>query len=90
MSEFGDKACAERHDNCKGRMDSHGISLNERVHWRTFYWTLGVIITLGSMLIFGSFGYTKTVADEVKNVVTKSDMKEYQEEMVKAIKEAVK
>lgn len=86
----GEKFCDERHDNCKGRMDSHGESLKDKVPWRTFYWTLGVIITLGSMLLFGSFGYTKSVADEVKEVVTKSDMKAYEESMIKAIKEIIK
>ena len=82
----GDKLCAERHDNCKGRMDSHGKSLEQKVPWRTFYWTLGIVI----FLVFGSYGYTKTVADDVSEVVTRGDMKEYQEEMIKAIKEAVK
>jgi hypothetical protein len=57
-----------------------------RVPWRVFYWTLGIAFAL----IFGSYGYTKTVADDVAQVVTRGDMKEYQESMFKAIKEAVK
>ena len=82
----GDKLCAERHENCKLRMDSQAADVKEKIPWRVFYWTLGIAF----FLIFGSYGYTKTVAANVAEVVTKGDMKQYQEEMVKAIKEAVK
>jgi hypothetical protein len=93
MSEFGEKACDERLKNCTGRMDSHGRSLEKKVPWRTFYWTLGIII----VLVFGSYTYTTTVKAEVAEVkaevaevVTKGDMEEYQKAVIDGITQALK
>ena len=78
--------CIERHGSCEKRMDSQALDIKEKIPWRVFYWTLGIAF----MLIFGSYGYTKTVADNVAEVVTKGDMRQYEESMIKAIKEAIK
>jgi hypothetical protein len=90
MSEFGDKPCDERHGNCEKRMDSQSVDINRlfdsRVPWRVFYWTLGIVIAL----VFGNYGYTKAVSDDVDKVVTTDDMREYQREIIEAIKEGVK
>ena len=83
---MGDGICEERHGNCKDRMDSQARDIREKVPWRVFYWTLGIAF----VLIFGSYGYTTTVANEVSEIVTRDDMKEYQDKMIEAIKEAVK
>ena len=88
-----DKLCAERHKNCTGRMESQANDIDRlfdsRIPWRVFYWTLGVIITVGFFLVVGSYGYTKTVADDVAELVTKGDMKEYQKKLIDEIKEII-
>ena len=83
MSEF----CDERHGNCEKRMDSHAEDIREvfrtKASNRTLFWTLGILF----ILICGSYTYTKTVADDVSEIVTKGDMKEYQKAIIEAIKE---
>jgi hypothetical protein len=78
------KLCDERHETCGKRMDSHSRDIRDRVPWKTFAWTIGVIM----LLVFGSYGYTKTVSDDVKKVVTVDDMNRYQDAIIEAIKGA--
>lgn len=82
--------CDERLKSCTKRMDSQAgdISklfdiLDTRITWRTFFWTLSIFFTL----LIGSYGYTKTVADDMAEVVTKQDMQQYQNSIIEAIKE---
>lgn len=79
--------CDERHSNCKTRFTSQaddiGKLFDTKASSKTLYWTLGILI----LLVFGSFGYTQTVAEDIKKVVTKGDMKEYQRAIIEAIKE---
>ena len=77
-----DQLLEERHQNYGKRMDSHSVAIKERITWRVFFWTLGI----GFVLIFGSYGYTKTVADDMSGVVTKNDMATYQKAIIDAIK----
>lgn len=91
--EFGENGCKERHDNCTGRMDSHSREIKSKLPSKTFYWVAGVMIAV----ILGGYKYTHTVEGsvhkldkDIQHVVTKDDMKEYQKQMVEAIKEAIK
>ena len=79
----GQEICEERHGNCEKRMDSHARDIREKVPWRVFYWTLG----LAFVLIFSSYGYTSIIAGKVSEVVTKQDMQQYQDSIIKAIRE---
>jgi hypothetical protein len=85
MSDTG--LCDERHENIKVRFDSQSKDIDRifdsRVPWRVFYWTLGIAFTL----IFGSYAYTKTVSNEVSDILTKGDMQKISEDIIKAIKE---
>lgn len=82
--------CDERLKSCTKRMDSHAGDIDKlfdildtRITWRTFFWTLGIFFTL----LIGSYGYTTAIAGKVSEVVTKQDMKDYQNSIIEAIKE---
>ena len=84
---MGDKVCDERHGNCKTRFESQSDDIDRlydsRAPKSVLFWTLGIFF----ILICGSYGYTKTVADDISDVVTKHDMDEYQNTIIKAIRE---
>jgi hypothetical protein len=84
---MGDKACDERLASCTTRMDSQADDIKTifatKASKSVLFWTLGIFF----VLIIGSYGYTKTIADEVSQVVTQKDMAKYQEAIIKAIGE---
>lgn len=77
--------CGERLDRCTERMDSHAKDIDtiftSKASKGLVLWTLGIFF----VLIIGSYGYTQTVADDVSGVLTKQDMKQYHESIIKAI-----
>ena len=77
--------CEERLKSCSKRMDSHAddikIIFESKASKSMLLWTLGVFF----ILLIGSYGYTKTVADDVSEIVTKQDMIQYQKSIIKAI-----
>lgn len=79
-------ACDERLTSCTTRMNSQAgdikIIFASKASKSVLFWTLGIFF----VLIIGSFGYTKTVADEVSQVVTQKDMAIYQKAIIDAIK----
>lgn len=84
--------CEERHENCHKRMDSHAGDIKSKLPSRTFYWVTGFII----IVLIGGYKYTHSVEasvheldKDIQHVVTKDDMKKYQEGMIEAIKDAV-
>ena len=78
--------CDERLESCTNRMDSQAddvkIIFATKASKSVLFWTLGIFF----VLILGSFGYTKTVDDDVSEIVTRSDMVIYQKEIIEAIK----
>jgi len=84
MKKVPDK-CDERLDRCTERMDSHADDIKEIFRSKAskglLLWTLGIFF----VLLCGSYGYTKTVSDDVSEIVTKQDMIQYQESIIKAI-----
>jgi len=87
---MSDTNCAERHVNCKDRMDSHARDIRTKLQSKTFYWiTAFIIISLS-----GSYAYTHKVEaktyeneKEIQQIVTKEDMEKMQKALVDAIKE---
>ena len=78
--------CDERLDSCTNRMNSQSddikILFATKAAKSILFWTLGIFFTL----LIGSAGYTYTVADDIKEIVTKQDMKKYQTAIIEAIK----
>lgn len=81
-----EKVCDERHAGCEKRMDSHASGIEKlfdtRIPWRTFYWTLGILF----VLVVGSYKYTNTVSNDIKDIVTTKDMEQIQHSIIEAIK----
>jgi hypothetical protein len=58
-------------------------ALREKVPWKVFYWMVGVLF----VLTCGSYAYSKSIADEVAEHVTKGDMLRYERNILHAIEE---
>ena len=75
----------ERLASCTKRMDSQADDIltifASKASKGILLWTLGIFF----ILLLGSYGYTKTVSDDVSEIVTKQDMIHYQESIIKAI-----
>jgi hypothetical protein len=67
-------ALAEMHEKMNG-------GFANRPTWKVFLIIAGCLFTLA----IGSYGYTKSVADDQKNLVTKSDFKEFKEDILREI-----
>ena len=78
--------CDERLDSCTKRMDSQAtdikIIFGTKASRSVLFWTLSVFF----ILLLGSFGYTKTVADDISKVVTIQDMDRFKHAIIEAIK----
>ena len=80
-----DGKCKERLKSCGKRMDSQADDIKELFRSKA---SKSILILFFAVLL-GSYAYTKGVADDVAEIVTKTDMVTYQETIIKAI-EAIK
>ena len=73
--------CEERLTACTTRIDEHHNDIQKLFDTKA---SKGLLI-LFFVVLLSSFGYTFTVAEDVKEVVTKTDMIQYQKSIIKAI-----
>lgn len=87
MPPHDNRLCDERHESCYKRMDSQAEDIKTlyatKASKSILFWTLGILFTL----VAGSYAYTKTVADDANQAITKGDLQKYQDEIVREIRE---